>query len=86
VAIGEGVAMDVDATWPDRPVIRSLDARAKLVGAGHTFGRFTASVTRTNPPFRVHRDEESAQTIASGMGELHLEIYMERIKREYGSR
>src|SRR5205085_7527065 len=28
-------------------------------------------------------DEESAQTIASGMGELHLEIYMERIKREY---
>ena len=40
--------------------------------------------TREDPTFRVHRDEESAQTIASGMGELHLEIYMERIKREYG--
>jgi len=45
--------------------------------------RFTSRRTR---PFRVHRDEESAQTIASGMGELHLEIYMERIKREYASK
>src|SRR5205814_5063861 len=35
------------------------------------------------PTFRVRRDEESAQTIISGMGELHLDIYLERIKREY---
>src|SRR5258708_2021077 len=36
-----------------------------------------------DPTFRVHRDEESAQTIISGMGGLHLEIYIERMKREY---
>lgn len=34
--------------------------------------------------FRVHVDSESKQTIVSGMGELHLEIYLERMRREYG--
>jgi elongation factor G len=38
---------------------------------------------REDPTFKVHQDEESAQTIISGMGELHLDIYVERMKREY---
>ena len=38
---------------------------------------------REDPTFKVRVDEESSQTIISGMGELHLEIYVERIKREY---
>jgi len=37
-----------------------------------------------DPTFRVHTDEETNQTIISGMGELHLEIIIDRLKREFG--
>ncbi len=37
-----------------------------------------------DPTFRVHTDQETAQTIISGMGELHLEILIDRMKREFG--
>jgi elongation factor G len=40
-------------------------------------------LAKEDPSFRVHTDEESSQTIISGMGELHLEIIVDRMKREF---
>ena len=42
-----------------------------------------AKLAEEDPSFRVHTDEETGQTIISGMGELHLEIIVDRMKREF---
>ncbi len=43
-----------------------------------------SGLAEEDPTFRVKSDEETGQTIISGMGELHLEIIVDRLKREYG--
>src|SRR5256886_9148087 len=40
-------------------------------------------LAKEDPSFRVHTDQESGQTIIAGMGELHLEIIVDRLKREF---
>jgi elongation factor G len=62
----------------------SLAVKPKDKAGEVNFSKALNRFTKEDPTFRVHRDEESAQTIISGMGELHLDIYIERIKREYG--
>jgi elongation factor G len=61
----------------------SLAVAPKNRDAQANFSKALNRFTKEDPTFRVNRDEESGQTIIRGMGELHLEIYIERMKREY---
>jgi elongation factor G len=63
--------------------VMSLAISPKDKGSQGNFSKALGKFSREDPTFRVHRDEESGETIISGMGELHLEIYVERMKREF---
>ena len=68
--------------FPD-PVI-SLAIEPKTKGDQEKMGIALQRLAAEDPSFRLHTDEESGQTIISGMGQLHLEIIVDRMKREFG--
>lgn len=67
--------------FPD-PVI-SLAVEPKTKADQEKMSTALGRLAKEDPSFRVHTDEESGQTIISGMGELHLEILVDRMKREF---
>jgi len=64
------------------PVI-SVAVEPKTKGDQEKMGLALQRLAQEDPSFRVHTDEESGQTIISGMGELHLEIIVDRMRREF---
>lgn len=69
-------------TFPD-PVI-GIAIEPKTQADMDKLGGALAKLAEEDPTFKVKVDEDSGQTIISGMGELHLEILMDRLKREFG--
>jgi elongation factor G len=67
--------------FPD-PVI-SLAVEPKSKKDQEKMGIALSKLAQEDPSFTYHSDEESNQTIIAGMGELHLEILVDRMKREY---
>ncbi|KAI0121069.1 P-loop containing nucleoside triphosphate hydrolase protein [Xylariales sp. AK1849] len=63
--------------------VMSLSIKPKRSTDADNFSKAMNRFQREDPTFRLHVDEESEETIISGMGELHLEIYVERLRREY---
>ncbi|KAJ7962082.1 Elongation factor G, mitochondrial [Quillaja saponaria] len=63
--------------------VMSLAVQPVSKDSGGQFSKALNRFQREDPTFRVGLDPESGQTIISGMGELHLDIYVERIRREY---
>lgn len=77
------VNYSMSSIFVPEPVITFAIEPKKKEGL-QNFSKALSRFNREDPTFRVSRDEESGQTIIGGMGELHLEVYIERIRREYG--
>ena len=92
VGLKEGVTGDTLCTQKDQitlekmefpePVI-SVAVEPKTLADQDKLATSLGRLSREDPSFRVHTDEDSGQTIISGMGELHLDIIVDRLKREF---
>ena len=67
--------------FPDPVISVAVEPKTKV--DQEKMGVALAKLAKEDPSFRVHTDEESGQTIISGMGELHLDIIVDRMKREF---
>lgn len=68
--------------FPDPVISLAIEPKTKV--DQEKMGIALQRLAAEDPSFRLHTDEESGQTIISGMGELHLEIIVDRMKREFG--
>ena len=68
--------------FPDPVISQAVEPKTKA--DQEKMGIALQRLAQEDPSFRVRTDEESGQTIISGMGELHLEILVDRMKREFG--
>ncbi|MYN25197.1 elongation factor G [Duganella levis] len=68
--------------FPEPVISQAVEPKTKV--DQEKMGIALNRLAQEDPSFRVHTDEESGQTIMSGMGELHLEILVDRMKREFG--
>jgi elongation factor G len=77
-----GLNLAMTAIYVPEPVI-SLAIEPVDKAAADRIAKALNRFTKEDPTFRTHVDPESNQTIIQGMGELHLDVYIERMKREY---
>ena len=64
--------------------VMSLAVKPKSTEVRDKFSKALSKFTKEDPTLRIAYDSDTKETVLSGMGELHLEVYIERLKREYG--
>jgi elongation factor G len=78
--LGEQIILE-SINFPEPPVSIAIEPKTKA--DQEKMGLALQRLAEEDPTFRVNTDEETGQTIISGMGELHLEILVDRMKREF---
>jgi elongation factor G len=79
---GEGINYSLESIFVARPVI-SLSVTPASNADQERMAKALSRFMKEDPTFRVSTDPQTSETIIAGMGELHLDIYVERMRREY---